>query len=264
MLSAAGIGRVALLASSNRREARFERMTEFFGKHGLSPRTIGAIGEIAEELVMNALYDAPVEAGFFETAVPRTCDVDLPSERACEISYGIENGNVFVRVRDTFGALSRERLFDVLNRCKAKAVELDESRGGAGLGMWRVFSQASTLTITVIPGQVTDITIGIATKEGRKQLLAIHLFFLSNGTAEMIVPDDSDLIGQPVTLVPLRVAQIRSDASTCVAVSRPSAIAHTISEAPRRASPAQYTPGTFVAPRASTAMLPRVSSATPS
>ncbi len=48
------------------------------------------------------------------------------------------------------------------------------------------------------------------------------------------------------------------------ATSRPSAIAHTISEAPRWASPAQYTPGTLVAPRASVAMLPRASRVTPS
>ncbi|MBS1122122.1 MAG: hypothetical protein H6Q90_4350 [Deltaproteobacteria bacterium] len=205
MLGAAGVGRVALLAQASRREARFERISEFFSRQGLSARTISAIGEVSEELVMNALYDAPVEAGYFKDAIPRTEDVDLPPERACEISYGMEAGNIFVRLRDTFGALTRARMLDVLNRCNAKGVALDESRGGAGLGLWRVFSLASTICITVIPGQVTDIVIGIAPKEGRvaKQLLAVNLFFVpaSDDDFDSLIPgDDQDWLDQSVSL----------------------------------------------------------------
>ncbi len=208
MLGSKGIGRVALLARASRREARLERMREFFAKHGLSARTIETIADVSEELVTNALYDAPVEAGYFERAVPRTEDVDLPLDKACEISYGIEKHMVFVRLRDMFGALSRTRLLEVLNRCNSKAVTLDESRGGAGLGLWRVFSAASTIAITVTPGSRTDIVVGFATKDGRitsKQLLALDLFFVpktSDSLLDSYVPDDDrDLIDNSITLV---------------------------------------------------------------
>ncbi|MDB4957757.1 MAG: hypothetical protein JWO36_5326 [Myxococcales bacterium] len=206
MLNASGVGRVALLARASRREARFERMNEFFSKQGLSARTITAISEVSEELVMNALYDAPVEAGYFKKPVPRTVDVDLPPERACEISYGIDGSNVFVRIRDTFGALTRSRLLDVLNRCNGTTVPLDESRGGAGLGLWRVFSTASTIAITVVPGQLTDILVGISTHKGKisKQLQAVHFFFVAktNGSMDSLVPsEDHDLMDQSITLV---------------------------------------------------------------
>ena len=206
MLGAGGVGRVALLARASRREARFERMHEFFAKRGLSSRTIAAIGEVSEELVMNALYDAPVEAGFFDHAIPRTEDVDLPVDRACEISYGLEGDNVFVRLRDTFGALSRSRLIEVLNRCNKGAVALDESRGGAGLGLWRVFSTASTISITVIPGQLTDVLIGLSTKDGRlaKQLLAVHLFFvpiMDGAVTNLVSDDDRGLLDHSITFV---------------------------------------------------------------
>jgi hypothetical protein len=179
--STSGIGRVARLATASKREQRFDRMREFFAKHGLTERTITAVTEIAEELVMNALYDAPVEGGFFKSAVPRTEDVDLPHDRACEISYGVEDGSVFVRVLDTFGALARRRVLDVLNRCSSKGVvELDESRGGAGLGLWRIFTAASAVSITVAAGETTDILIRIATKDGRivKQLAAVSMRFV--------------------------------------------------------------------------------------
>ena len=205
MLGSNSIGRIALLASASKREARFERMHEFFAKHGLSERSLTTISEVVEELVMNALYDAPAEAGYFTTAVPRTEDVNLPADRACEISYGLESGNVFVRVRDTFGALSRSRLIDVLNRCNSRAVSLDESRGGAGLGLWKVFSTASRIVITVIPGRLTEILIGIASKGGRiaKRLDAVHLFFSpnTNGSLDAMIPDtDDSLIDESITL----------------------------------------------------------------
>ncbi len=206
MIGTAGVGRVALLARASRREARFERMTKFFAKQGLSTRATAVIEEVSEELVMNALYDAPVESGFFEHAIPRTEDVDLPVDRACEISYGMDEGNVFIRVRDPFGALSRERLLEVLNRCSSKSVGLDESRGGAGLGLWRVFSSASTIAITVVPGRITDIVVGIATKNGRvaKNLLAVHLFFHAKTISAldaMVADDQDELLDRSITLV---------------------------------------------------------------
>lgn len=180
MVADDAVGRTALLASSQRREARFERMREFFAQSGVSSRAIGVATDTAEELVTNALYDAPVEARYFAQAIPRTEPVELPPEHACEISYGLDGGHAFVRVRDPFGALSRERLLGVLQRCRAGNVSVDESRGGAGLGLWRVFSLASTIAITVISGRLTDVLARIDTSKhrgGARPTLAVHLFF---------------------------------------------------------------------------------------
>lgn len=203
----AGTGRVALLTSSVRRDDRFERMREFFATHGASAKTIAASSDVAEELVTNALYDAPLEAGYFASAVPRTQDVELPPEHACEISYGVENGSVFVRIRDPFGALTRSRMLGVLNRCNSTNVSLDESRGGAGLGLWRVFSAATAISITVIPGRLTDILVRIENKKGRpvKQTHAVHLFFpeprdpLDGVFSRFAADHDSDLMDESFT-----------------------------------------------------------------
>ncbi|MEJ7599678.1 MAG: hypothetical protein WKG01_17355 [Kofleriaceae bacterium] len=203
------IGRVALLTSSNRREHRFERMREFFGSRGISTRTVTAISDVAEELVTNALYDAPVEAKYFKAPVPRTEDVELPPAHACEISYGIDHGSGFVRVRDPFGALTRVRLLGVLNRCNSNAVALDESRGGAGLGLWRVFSSASTIAITVIPGRLTDILVRVQSRKGKsvsRQTLGVHLFFpdvqaLDGAQGRFAADHDYDLMDESFTSI---------------------------------------------------------------
>lgn len=198
-----GVGRVSLVGNSNRRAARVERMCAFFLKHGISERTTSLLSDAAEELVANALYDAPFEGGYFKKAMPRTEDVDLPPNFACEISYGVDEGNVFLRVRDPFGALSRGRVISVLERCSKADVVPDESRGGAGLGLWRVFSAASTIAITVVARRLTDILIGIATKDGRsrppgKRLLGVHLSFNSN--SDDSVDADEDALDKSVAI----------------------------------------------------------------
>lgn len=207
VMGAPGTGRMALLTSSVRRDARFERMREFFAAQGASAKTVAASSDVVEELVTNALYDAPLEAGYFTSAVPRTDDVELPPEHACQISYGVEHDSVFVRVRDPFGALTRNRLLGVLNRCNSTSVALDESRGGAGLGLWRVFSAAMAISITVIPGRLTDILVRIEKKKGRsaKGAQAIHLFFpephdpLDGVFSRFAADHDSDLMDESFT-----------------------------------------------------------------
>ena len=167
LLGRSGIGRAALLTSSERRSMRLERIAEFFLAQGLGQKTIEMVSDIAEELITNALYDAPHEAHWFDSPVPRTTSVELRPEHACEISYGIDGDRAFVRVRDPFGALTQERLLQVLKRCRGKDVQFDESRGGAGLGIWRVFLAASTLVVAVRPGQLTDILVWIDTNTRR-------------------------------------------------------------------------------------------------
>ena len=205
-LGPAGIGRAALIASSSRREARLDRMREFFETHGVSSRSAAVLGEIGEELILNGLYDAPAEAGYYPGAVIRTDAVELPPELACEISYGIEEGAGFVRVRDPFGSLKRDRLLSVLGRCSRSDVALDESRGGAGLGMWRVFSLSSSVVITVIPGRLTDVLVWIDASKRRaaKHAHTIQLFFpqdhvVDQALGRFAADHDHDLIDDSFT-----------------------------------------------------------------
>lgn len=204
LLPGGSVGRIALLTSSKRRAARFERIREFYVKHAVSPRTLAALADTYEELVTNALYDAPLEAQYISHAVPRTEDIELPRERACEISYGLDGESAFLRVRDTFGSLTRDRMLDVMRRCSTDAVTLDESRGGAGLGLWRVFLAASSISITVFAGQLTDILVEFAPRSrgGSKHVFAANLFFGSGGRAtESFVPGgDLALVDHSITL----------------------------------------------------------------
>ena len=183
-LGPAVAGRRIRLTHASRRAARLERMGEFFDSNGVGTRTVQQLRDAAEELLTNAFYDAPVTAGALKKPVPRTQDIALPDDSACDLAYGCREDLAIVRVRDPFGSLSRRRLVEVLTRCARTdmAVEVDETMGGAGLGMWRIFTVASFVAISVVKNRHTEILVGIAKRaQPGPRPFAFHLFFKDSG-----------------------------------------------------------------------------------
>src|SRR5262249_45716732 len=130
-------GRRIRLTHASSRAARIEKMSDFFDANGVGSRTLQLLRDAAEELLTNAFYDAPVAAGRLKKPVSRTQDISLPDDSACDLAYACRDDLAIVRVRDPFGSLSRRRLVEVLSRCARSdmKVEVDETMGGAGLGM---------------------------------------------------------------------------------------------------------------------------------
>jgi hypothetical protein len=176
-------GRRVRIAQSNRRIDRLERMSEFFESKGVGSRSLQQLRDVAEELLTNAFYDAPVAAGVLQGAISRTQEVSLPEESACDMVYGCREDLAVVRVRDPFGSLTRQRLVEVLTRCARTdmGVEVDETMGGAGLGLWRIFSAASFVAISVIDHRHTEFLVGIGKRVSGPRPFAFHLFFREHG-----------------------------------------------------------------------------------
>jgi hypothetical protein len=177
-------GRRVRLAHASKRVERLERMSEFFDSKGVGSRTVELLRDAAEELLTNAFYDAPVAAGALKQPISRTQDVSLPDDSACDMVYGCREDLAVVRVRDPFGSLSRARLVEVLTRCARTdmQVEVDETMGGAGLGLWRIFSAASFVAIAVVNHRHTEFLVGIGKRAASgPRPFAFHLFFKEHG-----------------------------------------------------------------------------------
>jgi hypothetical protein len=177
-------GRRIRLTHASKRVARLERLTEFMEKNGVGQRTIEHLRDAAEELLTNAFYDAPVAAGAMKKPVSRMQDIALPDDSACDIAYGCREDLALVRVRDPFGSLSRRRIIEVLTRCASTDmdVKVDESMGGAGLGLWRIFTGATFVGVSVVKNHHTEFLVGIATKRTTApRPFGIHFFFKESG-----------------------------------------------------------------------------------
>jgi hypothetical protein len=173
------VGRRVRLTRAASRATRIDKMSEFFAGHAVSARTIAQLRDAAEELLTNAFYNAPVAGGAGEP-VSRTEDVELPEASACDLAYGCRDDLAIVRVRDPFGSLTRARLVEVLTRCARTdmQVQVDETMGGAGLGMWRIFAAASFVAVLMVKHQLTEILVGIAKRSpAAPKPFSFHLFF---------------------------------------------------------------------------------------
>jgi hypothetical protein len=171
-------GRQVLIRDSERREQRIESVIKHAREHGAAERLCQQIGDVTEELLTNALYDAKAERD--RIPADRTRRIRLDRAQACTITYGTEKGMFFVRVQDPYGSLRRERMLEVLHRCVQKGdVVIDPSCGGAGLGMMRIFDASSLVVVHVSPGISTEFLVGFDLKRRRSAAhdRAIHLFF---------------------------------------------------------------------------------------
>jgi hypothetical protein len=171
-------GRRVRLTHASRRHERLDRMTTYFEEQGVGRRLLEQARDVAEELLTNAFYDAPVAAGAFKKPISRTQDVALPDDSACDLTYGFHGDQCMIRVRDPFGSLTRRRLVDVLLRCSRTDMQVvpDESMGGAGLGLWRIFAAATFVGVSVINDRHTEFLVAIGKRSAAKPY-AFHFFF---------------------------------------------------------------------------------------
>lgn len=202
-------GRRIRLTHASSRVERLEKMTDFFQTNGVGSRTLHQLRDAAEELLTNAFYDAPVAAGALRGPVSRSQDISLPDDSPCDLAYACREDLAVVRVRDPFGSLSRRRLVEVLSRCARTdmKVEVDETMGGAGLGMWRIFSGASFVGIVVVKNRRTEILVGVAKRAAPgPRPFAFHLFFTDRGKRRFwkLADDESSklALNKSVTIIP--------------------------------------------------------------
>jgi len=123
-----------------------------------APKRVGdMLGELTHELIMNALYDAPVDAsGQPRFAHDRKAEVRLDTADAALLRVGSDGMRVAVEVTDRFGRLTREHVFGGIHRALASG-QIDAAGGGAGLGMMVAYRSTTALYFDVIPGRRTRV-----------------------------------------------------------------------------------------------------------
>jgi hypothetical protein len=130
---------------------------------GALRRTAERISELAHEMLMNAMYDAPRdENGLPRYALDRKQEVSLAEGEVPTLRMGSDGIHVGLEVSDPFGALTRQQVLEGISRgqgassAEDTAAILDTSHGGAGLGLFRIYSASAVL--------VADITRGVTTR----------------------------------------------------------------------------------------------------
>jgi hypothetical protein len=162
------------------RDAAVGEIQNFVGTLGVPKRVAEMFGELAHELIMNAMYDAPVDqSGRPKYAFDRKADIRLADEERPVVRIATDGTKLVMQVRDPFGRLERKHVFEGLARGLAGG-EMDSSHGGAGLGMMVCHNASSAMFFDVARGRYTEVTalfeLDMNLRELRTQAKSLHFW----------------------------------------------------------------------------------------
>lgn len=157
--SAPTVGSFPVKGTSHREELARE-LREFCALHKLGGSIQRRVNSIAEELIMNSLYDAPVAGGKAHYEDLRDGAFELQPDEYAILHIGFDAELVAIGVCDPFGAFSRQKFFSyikkVLHRDDIKDL-IDSKKGGAGLGIFKIMFDANSLILNSQPGFKTEV-----------------------------------------------------------------------------------------------------------
>jgi hypothetical protein len=162
------------------RDGAVAAVQKFVESVGAPKRVAEMFAELAHELLMNALYDAPVdEHGQPRHAHDRKAPVRLDESEAATLRIGCDGVRLALQVIDPFGRLERGHVYAGLAR-GLKGGQLDRSGGGAGLGVLVCHNSTIGLVYDVVPGRRTEVTglfdLDLNLREFRTQPKSLHFF----------------------------------------------------------------------------------------
>jgi len=128
---------------------------------GARRQLVSKIEGAADELLMNALYDAPAAGGVAdEERIRRDIKLgDVPLDRnGCTalLRYACDGRHFAISVLDRYGALDKQTILGSLLRARSERGRPRE-RGGAGLGLYFVLSSVTRFIVNIEPDVKTEV-----------------------------------------------------------------------------------------------------------
>jgi len=166
------------------RDAASTRIEGFVAALQVPRRVAELFAELGHELIMNAMYDAPVDAsGRPKYAGDRQAHIALADHERPIVRVATDGTRLALQVKDPFGRLERRHVFEGLARGLAAGQggeQIDRSHGGAGLGMMVCHNASTALFFDVVPNRHTEVTalfeLDLNLRELRTQAKSIHFW----------------------------------------------------------------------------------------
>jgi hypothetical protein len=155
------------------------QISEFAELMGVRRKYRESVEQCVDEMLMNALYDAPVDDNgqplFSE--IPTKTRISLRVEQKAVVQYACDGKRFAVSVRDAFGTLERGTVLRYLHKCLHAEQQIDRKVGGAGLGLYLMVNSASCVLFNVLPGVATEVVCVFDLEMPKVQLEQIGFFY---------------------------------------------------------------------------------------
>ena len=134
------------------------QISEFAEQMGVRRKHRESIEQCVDEMLMNALYDAPVDDQGKQifSEIPTKTRISLRVEQKVVVQYACDGTQFAVAVRDAFGTLERSTVLRYLHKCLHNEQQIDRKAGGAGLGLYLMTNSSTAVYFNVLPGVATE------------------------------------------------------------------------------------------------------------
>jgi len=142
------------LTRASQRAHIVQQLAEAVRARGQSARVASMAMLVADELISNAVHNAPVDdaGAHYRKDVPRDVEIELDGKHAVTLRWGCDARYLAIEVGDQFGTLDRETIL----RSLAKN-DVRESGAGAGMGISLSYRSSDHLVFNLAPGKRTEI-----------------------------------------------------------------------------------------------------------
>jgi hypothetical protein len=208
-----------LVGDYNEKSVAIAAISDFAGAMGVRRKYREGIEQSIDELLMNALYDAPVDQGgkpvFAE--VPTKSRLSLRLEQKALVQYACDGDTFAVSVRDPYGTLSKDTVVKFLDKCLHASEQIDRKVGGAGLGFYIVANAASQVAINSYPGVATECVVTFDLNAPKVQLKNFGFYeeridvagrLASGGQRQMVGGGRAGVGGTPASIKIMLAASI--------------------------------------------------------
>ncbi|MFH2007458.1 MAG: hypothetical protein ABI333_12810 [bacterium] len=172
------------LVNYHGRSEAIDKIVEFAEASKVRRQVRQTIAQVCEELLMNALYNAPVDEfgrSLFANVTPKD-RLALDSPRPVSIRYAINETHFGIAVRDRFGTLTKDTMLRYIHKCLHSRQQIDGKTLGAGLGLYLVASRAREYIVNIAPGVATEAIAVFAKRGGAARSPGTFSVFMHPGS----------------------------------------------------------------------------------
>jgi CheY-like chemotaxis protein len=171
------------VVSSVQRPEILNEVDTYFEKIGVRRANRDRARAVLEEMLMNAIYDAPsdVHGHSLYNHLPRNTEIQLKPEEQGLVRYATDGMLVAVSVQDPFGTLKGNTILRYLehNYCGAPDhINEGQNKGGAGRGLHQIVEGSDLVVFNVSPGKKTEVIalFNVEAKQAVAKSPSFHLF----------------------------------------------------------------------------------------
>ncbi|MBI4509215.1 MAG: PEGA domain-containing protein [Deltaproteobacteria bacterium] len=185
-----------LVGDYQEKSVAISAVSDFAATMGVRRKYRESIEQCIDEMLMNALYDAPVDSSGKQmfADVPTKTRISLRMEQKAVVQYSCDGNRFALSVRDSYGALKGNTVVKYLDKCLHSEQQIDRKTGGAGLGLYIISNAATQFFINIYSGLATEAVCTFDLNAPKVQLKEFGIFYEKIDSTGRLVAGPSKLM----------------------------------------------------------------------